>query len=420
MNPKNLQDASIDENGHLALPQEVMEAFQLQPGMRLRVEVGTNEVRLLRPVTHLAKIYVEPTNICNLDCRTCMRNVWEEPYGRMSRATFDRIVGAVGRISPRPTVFFQGFGEPLAHPRIVEMVAAMHALGARVELITNAVLLTEKKILQLTRAGLDGLWVSLDGASPESYADVRLGSSLPTVIHNLERFRTLRHREGYQHDPRPQLGIAFVAMKRNIADLPDVLRLGTRLGARRFSISNLLPHSEELRPDALFDQMIHRSDRLMGATTPVVNLPRIDFDERTQAALSEVLKRKYVLLLAGKEVDRTLDTCQFIEQGSTAIRWDGMVSPCPPLLHSHDSYLDRRLRRTTAHAIGSLHERDLLEIWGDPEYVALRERIQMFDFSPCTSCNCCEMAEANGEDCVNSVQPSCGGCLWGQGLIQCP
>lgn len=420
MNPKNLRTATIDERGQLALPPEVMAMFQLRPGMRIQIEAGVNELRLLRPVTQLAKIYVEVTNTCNLDCRTCMRNVWDEPYGRMSQRTFHTVLDALDSLEPKPTVFFQGFGEPLMHPRIVEMVAAVHRRGAQVELITNGILLTEKKILQLTRAGLDGLWVSIDGASAASYADVRLGASLPTVIRNLERFRTLRHRERYQHDPRPWLGIAFVAMKRNIADLPEVLRLGTRLGAKRFSISNLIPHSEALRRDALFDGVIHRSERLSATSNPIVNLPRMDFDERTEAAISEVLKRKYVLLLGGKEVDRTLDSCQFIEQGSTAIRWDGVVSPCPPLLHSHDSYLDQRLRRTTAHGVGSLHERGLLEIWNDAEYTALRERVQRFDFSPCVSCNCCELAEANGEDCINSLQPSCSGCLWGQGLIQCP
>ena len=32
-------------------------------------------------------------------------------------------------ISPKPTVFFGGFGEPLSHPGIVDMVARVKALG---------------------------------------------------------------------------------------------------------------------------------------------------------------------------------------------------------------------------------------------------------------------------------------------------
>jgi MoaA/NifB/PqqE/SkfB family radical SAM enzyme len=35
-------------------------------------------------VDELRKIYVEPTNACNLACRTCVRNSWDEPEGFMA------------------------------------------------------------------------------------------------------------------------------------------------------------------------------------------------------------------------------------------------------------------------------------------------------------------------------------------------
>ncbi|MCB0052150.1 MAG: radical SAM protein, partial [Caldilinea sp.] len=121
----------------------------------------------------------EPTNGCNLDCVTCFRNAWTSDLGRMSDATFAAVLQGVTAIDPPPTVYFGGIGEPLFHPRTVEWVAQAKAAGARVELITNGTLLTEKRSRQLIDAGLDLLWVSIDGASPESYADVRLGAELP-------------------------------------------------------------------------------------------------------------------------------------------------------------------------------------------------------------------------------------------------
>jgi hypothetical protein len=65
-------------------------------------------------------------------------------------------------------------------------------------------------------------------------------------------------------------------------------------------------------------------------------------------------------------------------------------------------------------------KQDLLDIWKDPQYVELRQRLQSFEFSPCTDCNCCELPEENREDCLGNTFPACGGCLWAQGLIQCP
>ncbi|MBP1705045.1 MAG: putative oxidoreductase, partial [Chloroflexi bacterium] len=89
-------------------------------------------------------------------------------------------------------------------------------------------------------------------------------------------------------------------------------------------------------------------------------------------------------------------------------------------LHTHLGYLDFRPRISHAHFVGSLTDRPLLEIWNQPGYVALRERLQAFDFSPCTECNSCDMADENLEDCFGSPTPACGGCLWAQGFIQCP
>ena len=32
----------------------------------------------------LRKVYVEPTNACNLACATCVRHAWDEPEGSMA------------------------------------------------------------------------------------------------------------------------------------------------------------------------------------------------------------------------------------------------------------------------------------------------------------------------------------------------
>ena len=76
--------AEVNAQGDLVIPRETAERFGLQPGARVRLEDDTNHVRLHRPVTHLAKVYVEPTIYCNLDCRTCIRNVWHEELGSMT------------------------------------------------------------------------------------------------------------------------------------------------------------------------------------------------------------------------------------------------------------------------------------------------------------------------------------------------
>jgi len=71
------------------------------------------------------------------------------------------------------------------------MVVKGKALGSKVELITNGTLLSETFSSQFVKAGLDILWVSLDGVTPESYADVRPGAELDEVVTNVTPFRNI-------------------------------------------------------------------------------------------------------------------------------------------------------------------------------------------------------------------------------------
>jgi MoaA/NifB/PqqE/SkfB family radical SAM enzyme len=407
----------VAEDGQLKIPPELAAQFGIKAGEKVVLEVGANELLLRRSVSRLARIYVETTNTCNLGCRTCIRNVWDEPAGWMSEATFQRVLEGLEDFSPRPTVFFGGFGEPLSHPHIIEMIRQVKALGAPVELITNGVYLNEQMAEKLVEAELDLLWVSIDGADPDSYADVRLGAELPGVLENIRQMRRLQDR---RYREKPQLGFAYVAMQRNIRELPGVLKMGARLGAEHFSISNVLAHTPELKQEELYQRSMYDGAYQSSSGLPEVNFPRMDIQPDTLAALGEILSCRYRVKLAGCEISSTINRCPFVEKGSTAIRWDGSLSPCLPLLHTHESYLGERLRHTREYLVGSLHERKLVELWNDPCYTALRERLQEYDFSPCTFCNSCEMADSNQEDCFGNLAPACGGCLWAQGLIQCP
>ena len=411
--------AEVDESGRLILPPEVARQYGLNPGSRVRLDEGTNFVRMHRPVTHLTKIYIEPTVACNLDCITCFRNAWDQPIGKMTEETFESILNGLKQMDPIPSVYFGGIGEPLFHPKTIEWIRRIkQELGVKVELITNGTTLTERKARELIDAGLDVLWVSLDGATPESYADVRMGAELPVILENLRRL--FKMRKG-GHFPQPEIGVAFVAMKRNIKDLPKIIKMGHTFGARYFSVSNVQPTTEDLQDDRLYKRTIRNIAYLPSPVLPKLSLPKIDFNEETQAALTEAFNSGCNVSFAGNNWGGANDVCNFVESGTMSIAWTGEVSPCWPLMHTHMSYLHGKPRLSKKHIIGDVREQSLEDIWLDPEYVAYRERLHNFVFAPCTFCGGCDLSEENVEDCLgNDISPVCGGCLWAQGIIQCP
>ena len=235
-----------------------------------------------RPITHLNKVYIEPTVACNLDCVTCFRNDWDQKIGRMSEETFRSILNSLKMLDPIPDVYFGGIGEPLFHPKTIDWISEVKELGVGVEMITNGTILTEKKSQQLIDSGLDTIWVSIDGASPNTYDDIRLGAELPRVLEELKRLFKLR-KGG--HFPKPEIGVAFVAMKRNIADLPKIIQMGHTFGARYYSVSNVQPiTSEELEEGASLHVVrciilrIYRRQYYRGPS-----LPKMDFNDATNA-----------------------------------------------------------------------------------------------------------------------------------------
>ncbi len=412
--------ARVNENRDVVLPPHLAKELGISPGDEIRVETYGHGFRLHPSINTLKRVYVEATNKCNLTCSTCMRNVWDVEYGHMSVGTFKRILSGLEAVPDKPEIFLGGYGEPLSHPGILPMIEHAKEQGHRVSLITNGVLLTESVIRSLIELKLDMLWVSLDGASPECYTDVRLGDSLPIVLENISQLRTQKYQRfgGSNWSGHPKLGIAFVAMRRNIKDLNEVIRLGTRLGAVEFSISNVLAHNPELLRENLYMRSL---DLVAGQEIrPIVHMPLMDVQPETMQALMSILKELYQLEFTGSRLNRNTDQCPFVERGSLAIRWDGKISPCLPLLYTHRHFLDERERTSKEYFVGDIHENDLSQIWNNSVYNDLRKRLQDFDFSPCAFCNSCEMANENLEDCFGNVHPTCGGCLWARGLIRCP
>jgi MoaA/NifB/PqqE/SkfB family radical SAM enzyme len=230
----------------------------------------------------------------------------------------------------------------------------------------------------------------------------------------------LRHLRRGGHFATPEIDVAFVALQRNIHELPDVLKLAQRLDARQFKMSHVLAYTEELRGEILYARSLRDPAYMQSPRMPRLSLPRMEFNELTSEPLLKALGSGYNINLAGNNLGGANDVCHYIESGTISIGWDGTVAPCLPMLHTHAHYFRAYRHQVKQHRLGNINSHDLLDLWLDPEYVQYRERVHSFAFAPCTFCGGCELLESNEADCIGNEFPSCGGCLWAQGLIQCP
>jgi MoaA/NifB/PqqE/SkfB family radical SAM enzyme len=151
-----------------------------------------------------------------------------------------------------------------------------------------------------------------------------------------------------------------------------------------------------------------------------LNFPKMDINPITKEAIYQTLRGDHSLTMAGGNLGGSSNRCPFVDKGALAIRWDGDASPCLALLHDHKMYFDNTERSIKRHVVGSVLNQTVQQIWNQPGYLSFRKRLDEFTFSPCIFCGSCEFFESNQEDCHNNPIPTCGGCLWAQGIVQCP
>jgi MoaA/NifB/PqqE/SkfB family radical SAM enzyme len=370
----------------------------------------------------IRKIYIEPTSRCNLDCEMCPRNSWtDEQLGDMDMNLYQILINQMKQLNNLETITFGGVAEPVTHNNIVQMVELAKSLDVRVEMTTNGNMLNYETMEQLLRAGIDRIWFSIDSGHTDSYFKTQKFDSdkQNKSIANLWTFNVLRQKI----NPHAEFGIAFVAMKSNIHELPDVIRLGKQTGACEIKISNIIPYSKEMQKEMLYGKSLSFAgfkEDFIGYKSMKINMPVMDFEGVDKEVITSVLSSGDSVMLGENLVVRKSGSCRFIRDRSIFVKWDGEVSPCIALLHNNTTYLHDVERKIRSCSFGNIKKTSINQIWESTAYINFRNRVEEFSFAPCTTCGSCNFFESNEEDCTGNTFPTCGGCLWAEGFSQCP
>lgn len=365
----------------------------------------------------LTKIYLEPTTHCNLQCRTCMRNSWDEPLGTMDMNVYRKLLGDLKVLKTPESIAFWGIGEPLTHPDIIEMVALAHNAGLKTEMITNGHLLNKDRAKGLIQAGLDMLVVSVDGTSEEKFTDIRQGGNLLRVEENIRALNALKKTLPGKN---PAVGLEFVIMKSNIDQLPGLARRAKSMEIGFIILTNLLPITEDMKDEILYwmSATLYGDNECSKGSREFM-LPNMDLRPENINPILDLLKKMDRPM--PKNIDMTREYyCPFVQKGSAAVTWTGDVSPCIALMHSYRCFILGREKFIKRHLVGNIAREKIGDIWNKSDYRTFRERVLRFDFPPCLSCGGCEFNESNQEDCFGNVHPICGDCLWARGIMLCP
>jgi MoaA/NifB/PqqE/SkfB family radical SAM enzyme len=118
-------------------------------------------VPLDKPMT----VYVEPTNRCNLSCSFCPQSLddYKERAGyweHMEIELYRKVISEIKAMEIKSLKLYF-FGEPLLHPEIGEILRLATGACDRVELTTNGMPMTAKRVQEIVDAEVDYMRVSI-------------------------------------------------------------------------------------------------------------------------------------------------------------------------------------------------------------------------------------------------------------------
>jgi len=208
-----------------------------------------------------ATFHLDVANACNVNCKYCW---FHSPLSknRKDAADFDAvwrsqmvewdvftsIIDDLHALGTNEDVLLSGKGEPLLHPRCIDMIHYVKARKMGLTLFSNGLLVREAAREALVEAGADLLYVSLSSASAGVYEAVHPGhdgTELDEVLRNIEALGNLKQQRNSQV---PRVMMVDVLCRLNAEEALDFYEQARTLGAEhvRFQLIHVQDYNQEL------------------------------------------------------------------------------------------------------------------------------------------------------------------------------
>jgi radical SAM protein with 4Fe4S-binding SPASM domain len=324
-----------------------------------------------------AALQVEVTSACNLRCAMCLvryRPPVNKLAGAMSLDLFRRVVDGLPTLR---RLTLQGLGEPLLSPYLLDQIRHAKARGITVGFNSNATLLSRAKADALVAAGLDWLHVSVDGARPETFSGIRDGADLDVVLTNLRGLVAAKAAAG---TATPWIRAVCVAMRRNVAELPLLVRRLADIGVDELRVQNLSHSFDDTDPAGEYAGI----RAFTAAEALWTGADRAG--TQTAFAAAGAAAERHGLALRLPALDPVFDVAP-VDDATPACTWPwdsayvtsrGVVQPCCMVMG------DDRI------ALGRLDRQSFVEVWHGAPYREFRRRL-MSDAEPPDVCRGCSL-----------------------------
>jgi radical SAM protein with 4Fe4S-binding SPASM domain len=311
------------------------------------------------------------THRCNADCKMCLHPIklrTDETLHSQELSDYEirKLIPELAETGCR-SIHFSG-GEPLLRGKLEVFIKDAAKKGIRSKLTTNGTLLTEERAINLAKAKLRSVNISLDGPNSEVHDSMRgVKGFFKRTIKGLQAISDAKEKFG-----RPHVRINTVVSHENVKTLDQLLEL-----------------VKELKIDSLHILPVDFSH-----IDPSLALTGEDYE-----IVKEVLGNyKHETRLLG-DVERLInllddpETRKFIKKGEYAFGYY-KKKPCfAPFVHlfmmpEGKIYTCCIVDRTRDNILGEVRKKSIKEIWTNENFKKLRKKaLKTTLYEACHSCD---------------------------------
>src|ERR671918_1006234 len=161
-------------------------------------------------------LYLEVSNECNLACKTCPITYAkvEEP----AVLKLEQVKRLVSQFSAVKRVVLHGVGEPLLNRELPKIISWLKEKGIYVLFNSNGTLINRRWREALLDSRLDEIRLSLDSATPETFARVRGKPLFHVIVRNIKGLMALKTERA---SLTPLVSLWLTGLRETLKEFPD-------------------------------------------------------------------------------------------------------------------------------------------------------------------------------------------------------
>lgn len=194
------------------------------------------------------KFTIDPSNFCNLRCPGCHTGVKHPDRMKSHFLPFEKYKTVFNKIEPYAlSVSLYNWGEPLLNKDLFKIIAYTRSKKVGTTIHSNLNHFNQQMAENLVQSGLTHLYLSIDGATQETYSKYRVKGNIDVVLQNVsllvEAKRKLKSK-------LPFITWKFLVFDFNKHEIEQAHQLSKTIGVNNFKVYTANTHLMDIYDEA--------------------------------------------------------------------------------------------------------------------------------------------------------------------------